>query len=259
MPAFRHVRRLALGTAFVFLLVLAAACGGGTWPTGARTSPSATAEASPTPSPTPTPTPTPTPMSTLDSFRARIAARDFQAQGQVDGSITVKTILGSRSGPVTGIFKVKGPDSAYWISSKVMGITGTVEYVVVGDWAYSRTSGGSWTRTSAPGKTLASLVNSGILVTDQGVETKFGRQLHHLRVASTSGVDLTAFGVWTGPDQENLVVELSFWAETDGTPAGLSIGASFDQKILGTPSHETATLDIGIDTSSGVTITAPTN
>jgi hypothetical protein len=51
---------------------------------------------------------------------------------------------------------------------------------------------------------------------------------------------------------------MSFWAEADGTPAGLSIAATLDQKILGTPSHETVTLDIGIDTLSGVTITAPT-
>jgi hypothetical protein len=38
----------------------------------------------------------------------------------------------------------------------------------------------------------------------------------------------------------------------------VSIEASLDQKIFGTQSHETVTLDISIDSLSGVTITAPT-
>jgi hypothetical protein len=198
-------------------------------------------------------------MSTLDSFRARITVGEFQAQGPVEGSITVKTILGSRSGPVTGTFKVKGGDSAYSISSKILAITGAIEYVVVGDSAYSRINGGAWAKTTASGSTFASLVGSGIVLTDEGLDAKFGRLLHHLAVANTADLDLSAFGIWTGPDQENLTVDLSFWAEADGTPAGLSIGASFDQKILGTASHETLTLDIRIDALSGVTITAPTS
>jgi hypothetical protein len=170
----------------------------------------------------------------------------------------VKTVFGSRSGPVTGTFKVNGADSAYSISSKILGITGAVEYVVVGDSAYSRINGGSWTTMTASGSTFASLVGSGIVLTDEGLDAKFGRLLHHLAVANTADVDLSAFGIWTGPDQENLTVDLSFWAETDGTPAGLSIGASFDQRILGTASHETMMLDMRIDALSGVTITAPT-
>jgi hypothetical protein len=103
-------------------------------------------------------------------------------------------------------------------------------------------------------------VGSGIVLTDEGLEAKFGQQLHRLTVANMAGVDLSAFGITAGPDQENLTVSsLSFWAEDDGTPAGLSVVASLDQKILYTPSHETVTLDISIDTLSGVTITAPTS
>jgi hypothetical protein len=196
-------------------------------------------------------------MSTLDSFKAKIASSDFQAQGPVVGSITATTIFGSRSGPVTGTFKVKGGDSAYSISAKILGITSTIDNIVVGDWAYSRTNGGEWTKAPASGKTLQAFVGGGIVLTDEGVEAKFGRQLHHLTVANMAGVDLSAFGISVGTGQET--VSLSFWAEDDGTPAGLSIQASLDQKIVGTPSHETVTLDISIDTLSGVTITAPTS
>ena len=102
-------------------------------------------------------------------------------------------------------------------------------------------------------------MSSGLVLTDVGAETKFGKRLHHLVVANVAGMDLSAFGITAGPDQSNISVSsLSFWAEQDGSPAGVSIEASLDQKILGTASHETVTLDISIDTLSGVTITAPT-
>ena len=255
MPAFLHIRRLARGTAVVVLFGLAAACSGtATTLTGVVTSALASAE------PTPTPTPTPTPMSTVDSFKTKITSSDFQAQGSVVGSITVTTIFGSTSGPVTGTFEVKGGDSADSITSKILGITSTNDNIVVGDWAYSRTNGGQWTKAPASGKTLQGFVDSGIVLTDEGVEAKFGKQLYRLSVANMAGVDLSAFGITASPGQENLTVSnLSFWAEDDGTPAGLSVQASLDQKIFNTPSHETVTLDISIDTLSGVTITAPTS
>jgi hypothetical protein len=198
-------------------------------------------------------------MSTLAILKARIASSDFQAQGSVVGSIKVALIIGSRSGSITGTFKVKGGDSDVSIASKILGITGSNDNVVVGDWAYSRTNGGNWTEAPASGKTLQGFVAGGIVLIDEGAEAKFGRQLHRLSVADMADVDLSAFGITAGPGQENLTVSsLSFWAEDDGAPAGLSIAASLDQKIFGTPSHETVTLDIGIDTLSGVTITAPT-
>ena len=199
-------------------------------------------------------------MSTVDSFNAKVASSDFQAQGSVVGSIKVALIVGSTSGSVTGTFAVKGGDSAVSITSDVLGITTTSDNVVVGDSAYSRSNGGQWGKAPASGKTLQGFVGSGIVLTDQGVEAKFGKQLHRLSVANVAGVDLSAFGITAGPGQENLTVSsLSFWAEDDGTPAGLSIAASLDQKILNTPSHETVTLDMSIDTLSGVTITVPTS
>jgi hypothetical protein len=197
-------------------------------------------------------------MSTLDSFEAMIASSDFQAQGPVVGSIGVTTIFGPTSGSITGTFEVKGGDSAISITSKILGIANTNDSIVVGDSAYSRTNGGQWTTAPASGKTLQGFVGSGIVLADEGVQTKFGQELHQLTVANLAGVDLSAFGITAGPGQENLTVSgLSFWAEDDGTPAGLSIQASLDQQIFGTPSHETVTLDISIDTLSGVSITAP--
>jgi hypothetical protein len=197
-------------------------------------------------------------MSLVDSFEARIASSDFQAQGPVVGTITVKTILGPTTGSVTGTFMVKGADSAFSIASKVLGITNTNDSIVVGDTAYSRANGGPWNQGPASGKTLQGFVGSGILLIDWGVEAKFGQLLHRLSVTNLAGVDLAAFGITAGSGQENLAVSgLSFWAEDDGTPAGLTIEASLDQKILGTPSHETVTLDISIDTLSGVSIVAP--
>jgi hypothetical protein len=199
-------------------------------------------------------------MSTLDSFEAKVASSDFQAQGPVVGSIAVNTIIGSTSGSITGTFKVKGADSDVSIASKILGITNTNDSIVVGDRAYSRSNGGQWTQGPASGKTLQGFVGGGIVLIDVGAEAKFGRQLHRLTVADMAGVDLSAFGITAGAGQDNLTVSsLSFWAQDDGTPAGLTIEASLDQKILGTTSHEKVTLDISIDTLSGVSITAPTS
>ena len=256
MLSFLSVRRVARGAALALLLGSVAGCSlpWALFPTSIPT-PSPTA----TSSPTSTPTPTPTPMSTLDSFKAMVTSSDFQAQGPVAGSILAKVILGSASGTITGTFKVKGGDSAVSITSKILGITVTYDTIVVGGWAYSRSNGGDWSKAPASGKTLQSLMSSGIVLTDAGVEAKFGKQLHHLTVANAADVDLSALGITAGPDQSNLTVgSLSFWSEADGTPAGVSIEASLDQKIFGTQSHETVTLDISIDSLSGVTITAPT-
>lgn len=242
------IRRLKLGAALALLLGSVAAC----------SNPWLAFQPKPTASPTPTPTPTPTPMSTLDAFKARLSSSDFQAAGAVSGSIAAKLVIGSTTGSVTGTFKVKGGDSAVSITSTILGLTISYDNVVVGTTAYSRTNGGSWTKGAASGKTLQSLMSSGLVITDEGIATKFGKQLHHLVVANASGVDLSALGITAGPDQQNLAVSsLSFWAESDGTPAGVSVEASMDQKILGTNSHEIVTLDISIDSLSGVTITAP--
>ena len=198
-------------------------------------------------------------MSTLDSFRARVTGSDFQAQGPVVGTIKAQVVFGSSLGTITGTFKVKGADSAVSITSKILGLTVTYDNIVVGGAAYSRSNGGAWSKAPASGKTLQSLMSSGLVLTDVGAETKFAKRLHHLVVANVAGMDLSAFGITAGPDQSNISVSsLSFWAEQDGSPAGVSIEASLDQKILGTASHETVTLDISIDTLSGVTITAPT-
>ena len=263
MPSFLHIRRIARGTAVVFLAGSVAACyGTAKTVTGDLTSAGVFAEPTlaPTPTPTPTPTPSPTPMSTLDSFEAKVASSNFQAQGPVVGSIAVNTIFGSTSGSITGTFKVNGADSDVSIAWKVLGITSTNDSIVVGDRAYSRSNGGQWTQGPASGKTLQGFVGSGIVLTDEGVEAKFGNQLHRLTVANMTGVDLSAFGITAGAGQENLTVSgLSFWAEDDGTPAGLTIEASLDQKILNTPSHEKVTLDISIDALSGVSIAAPTS
>ncbi len=197
-------------------------------------------------------------MSALDSFKARIASSDFQAQGPVVGSVTVTTIFGPSSGSVTGTFKVEGGDSAFSITSKILGITQTIDSVVVGDSSYTRTNGGQWAKAPASGMTLQGFVGSGIELTDLGVEARFGQRLHNLSVANVEGVDPSAFGMTAGPGQVT-VSSLSFWAEDDGTPAGLSLGASLDQKIFGVATHETVTLDISIDALSGVSIAAPTS
>ena len=246
--------------AIAVLLIVgsAAACGPAWFPFGASTT------ATPTPTPTPTatasstPTAGPTALSTLDAFEAWVAGSEFQAQGSVSGTVQAKLIFGSTSGTVSGTFKVKGGDSDVSAAFQILGSTISYDSVVVDGSSYSRTNGGGWSQSQASGQTLQAFLRSGVVLTDEGVETWSGRQLHHLTVADPSGIDPSAVGIAAGAGQENLAIDaLSFWADDDGTPAGLSIDASLDQKILGTPSHETVQLEIVIDSTSGVEIAAP--
>jgi hypothetical protein len=259
MSSIIWARRFAAGAAVLMLIGSVAACGG--WPfDGPGATPTGTAAPSAIPTPTPSPTPTPTPISTLDAFKAAVMSGDFQAQGSVDGTVVARVFIGSTSGPITGTFKVRAGDSDASISSTILGSTITYDSIVVGGSAYSRTNGGGWSTSAAAGETLQGFVGSGIVITDEGGEPKWGRWLDHLTVADIAGVNPSAFGITAGPSMSNLTLEsLSFWAVTDGTPAGVSIKASFDQKVFGATTHETVTLDIQIESLSGVTITAPTS
>jgi hypothetical protein len=255
------MRNLVRALMALLLVVSAAACIPAWPPFGWGATPTATPSPTPTPTPTPTPSPTPspTPMSTLDSFVAKVTGPDFQAQGAVSGTVKAATSFGSTSGPITGTFKVKGGDSDVAITTTILGATIRYDSIVLGGKAYSRTNGGSWNNSPASGKTLQGVVRD-IALFDAGVQDKFGRWLHHLTAADISGIDPSAFGINLGADQRNLTLEsLSFWAEADGTPAGVSLQASLDQKISLATAHETVTLDIVIESLGGVTISAPTN
>ena len=265
MPSLLNIRSVARIAAGLTLAASVAGCILPWPPFGASTetattAPWPTAEAWPMPSATPAATATRVPLSLVEAFEARIAASDFQAQGPVSGSIGVKLFFGSTSGSISGSFRVSGADSSFSITSNVLGMTDTNDNVVVGGRSYSRSNGGQWTEGPASGKTLQGFVNSGVLLVDWGVEYKSGRLLHRISVADLTGVGLDTFGIAVGSGLENVTVTaLSFWALDDGTPAGMTIEASLDQKVFGTPTHETVTLDIAIDSLSGVWIAAPTN
>jgi hypothetical protein len=207
--------------------------------------------------PTPPPTPSPTPVSVLDAFRAQVANADFQARGSISGSVKAKLLLGSASGTVTGSFEVEGAASDVSVGFSLLGINVTYDAIVVDGWSYARMNGGGWVKARASGKGFQATVGD-LVLTDEGLALRSGRWLHRITAANPADVDPTAFGIMAGAGQENLAISaLSFWAEADGTPAGVSIEASVDQKILGARTHETVTLEIAIDSLSGVSITAP--
>jgi hypothetical protein len=207
--------------------------------------------------PTPSPTPSPTPVSVLNAFRAKVASADFQARGTVSGSVKAKLLLGSASGTVTGSFAVEGEASDVSVGFTLLAINVTYDAIVVGGWSYARMNGGGWVKTPATGKGFQETVGD-LVLTDEGLALRFGEWLHRIAAANPAAVDPAAFGIVAGAGQENLTISaLTFWADADGMPAGVSIEASVDQKILGSRAHETVTLEIAIDSLSGVTITAP--
>lgn len=191
--------------------------------------------------------------SLVDNFTAKANASDFQAAGTVTGTVSV-TLSGQKmDGSYSGTIKIKGKDSSSTMTMAIAGSTSTSDQVSVGDSDYSRTDGGSWTKTarSTSGLSVTSLIAGG--VTDKGVETHNGQQLHHLD--PVKAVD--AKSIFSDPNMATGSFSVVLWAKDDGTPAGMTIAGSWSQDSNGSPAQATLSLDFNFDTFSGVTIEAP--
>ena len=193
--------------------------------------------------------------SLTDNFTSRITAGDFQVSGSATGSFSVSAGGMTFDGTAAGTFKAKGKDSASSLSMTIAGSTSTNDSVDVGDFSYTRTDGGAWTRsarTTDSGMDFAVMVSAG--VTDKGVETHNGKQLHHLE--PNQAVDpKQIFGSDSAMSGGTFTVV--FWATDDGTPAGLTVSGNWSQDMNGTTAQATITLDFNFDSLSGVTIEAP--
>jgi hypothetical protein len=55
----------------------------------------------------------------------------------------------------------------------------------------------------------------------------------------------------------NPIVSLTFWAKDDGTPAGMTMTATYTQASSGSTDDVTMLLEISFDSLSGVSIDAP--
>ena len=225
------------------LAVVAAACGASATPTPV-----------PTPTAAPTAAPTPTPVDVGAAFLAQVT--DTSGRMPVTGTAT----FGGTEAAISGRFESTGADdSASTMTIDVGGSTQTTESIRIGTKKWSRQDGGVWVLDPEPADTakgLATWLKSLTTLDDRGVETKDGRQLHHLAPASAEALTPEALGL--DPSIKDAVIAVDLWAEDDGTPAIMSITVTWSQASGTTTVPVEMAMDIDLSgLGAAATVTAP--
>jgi hypothetical protein len=213
------------------LAIVAAGCGAAATPTPA-----------PTPAPTPTAAPTPTPVDIAAAFLAEVTATSGRLP--VTGTAT----FGGTEAALTGLFESSGADdSASTMTLDIGGSTQTTESIRIGTQKWSRQDGGVWILDPEPAdstKSLGAWLRGLTMLEDEGVETKDGRQLHHLVPSAAEALTPEAMGL--DPSIQDAVITVDFWAEDDGTPAIMSITVTWNQASGTTTVPVEMTMDVDL-------------
>ena len=177
-PAWLTIAALALGAA-----LLTTACGGGDTAAVLSAAPSAVASATPAPTPTAVPTPSPKPVDVGAVFMKSLTDPKFSATADISGTMAV----GPLSGEIGGDAVFSGRDSSMNMIVDFNVLKQETGQIQVGDQKWSKTSPGPWLEgpkvvTGSGGPSVGQMLQNLVKVTDLGVVTKAGRQLHHLEV-----------------------------------------------------------------------------
>ena len=195
------------------------------------------------------------PASLVDTFTGKITAADFQFSATIAGTMHVEVSGMKLDGTFSGTAKLKGKDSATAMTTSMAGSTSTQESVTVDGTTYTKGTDGTWTKSAkSDNNDISTFLKSAGGLTDKGIETHNGQQLH--RLASNAPFDPKMMGLDTAKITD-VKVDLVFWAKDDGTPAGMSLSGGWTQDFSGSKGPVTVTLDYNFDSLSGVTIDAP--
>ncbi len=244
-------RRRAAGIAISAIALAVAACG----PGGASTSPSASTSA-PT-APTASPSVAPSAVDVSAVFVEIITDPDFSGRADIDGTIGFASIEGEAGGE----FEFNGEDTRTEITLTLAGQEQTTETITVDRRGFDRTDGGPWVEEEEPvgddPQSLAELLGAVSSLEDTGVETRDGRELHHLELPDGGEIPAEAMGIDTSvlKDPE---FTMEFFAQPDGTPAILTIVGTWTQAINAQDVDAEMTLDFSFkDLGEDVEIEAP--
>jgi hypothetical protein len=199
-------------------------------------------------------------QSLIDSFTSRITAADFQASGALNGTYAITVSGTTLKATISGTDMIHGKDSAMTMKVDMAATSATPasstvnDSVDVGGFTYTRTDGGAWSKAAKTSDTTITSVISQVGLADKGVESRFNQQLHRLESTKLVPISLM-FTDTTGVTNPNLT--LTFWTKDDGTPAGMTMAATFTQVSSDSSGDVTMSLDVSFDSMSGVTIEAP--
>jgi hypothetical protein len=220
----------------VAIALIVAACGGdNTVKPIVRPSSGVSSAASVAPSaatsavePPPTSTPQPTTTPSVDVAKAFVASlsRGLSAEARLDGSVTV----GAISLPVSGTSLLAGRDSHQTMTITTGARAQVTETITVDGQSYTKQGKLWFAKPAKGGGDLGAVLNALSSLVDTGTETKDGRNLHRLAPPPGTAIPMSALGAASaGATDGNVALE--FYAEDDGTPAIISLDASWTQKV----------------------------
>jgi DcrB len=183
------------------------------------------ADPSPTTAPSAPPASSQPPVDVAAAFLASLS-RGLSAQADLEGSVRI----GALTMPVSGRSQISGPDSHQTVTIVNAGRPTVIETISVGGHSYAKRAE-LWYEQPATGKAdLSAFFTAMASLTDMGAVTKDGRRLHRLAPPPGTTIPPSALGaIPAGATGATLAVE--FYAEDDGTPAIITIDASWTQKV----------------------------
>jgi hypothetical protein len=241
----------------LLMAVVVAACSGAAGGSGPSAESTATAPPSPaSATPTPEPTATPVPIETL--FKQKLASA-----WSVSGTITGRVSADSQDVPLHGTFTIDGRNSRFTLVLGASTQATTVDEVVVDGHTYARSGKSPWieqasgtTPSAAKPPQMSTLLTRLDSLQADGTVTRDGRTLTRL-LLPLGPEDAASLGlVPSGARVSQLT--LAFYAEPDGTFAGLSVSASYTVSNLTPPSEVSMELELLATASPAVTpVTRP--
>jgi hypothetical protein len=191
----------------------------------------------------------------VDWFMSAIGDPNVQGDGPVTGSLEMTLLGQTYDGEIGGRYRFAGGDSAMSMSMTLLGQTTTSETVNIGEWTYERENEGPWARSARTFDSSLDIEAAGGIV-DAGLHNHYGRALHRLELKDPSAISAED---WIGPIEglSDTAFSLAFWAEEDGTPAGMTIEMSGQEQVQSETMEVSMMLDAAFESHSGVTIDVP--
>jgi hypothetical protein len=219
-----------------------------------------------TSSPPPSPSPTPTVVSVAPQLSAAMANRNFQFEGQVQGTQSYIANGVTTDLAVSGVFLYKAGDYSWKLTTqigpgKAADETSTVQYMGVGKYKYTCDQWGHWTRSARPGGVRTHGLGGVFFVTrkleDVGLDSMHGQVLHKLQWVDGPGVDSATIDFRGDDDVSGMLVRAYFWADDGGRPAGVSYWITVPAGAGTSEADIVWKFDVVFTKLSGIKITPP--
>ncbi len=199
------------------------------------------------PSATAAPTPSPSAADVSAAFVKQLVSPTFSGTATITGDMTI----GPLGGDITGSGTYNGQDSNMKLTINVGTFKQETETTKIGTSTWSRKSPGPWLEVPAKAAgardtSLGGILRSIVTVNDVGVESRDGRQLHHLQSAEGNELAAAAFGLDESAAKD-AEFTLDFYATDDGTPAIMAIDGSWTQVNGATGVPATMSFDLVLD------------